>query len=75
MKYKLKRRLKRIYKLYYFGRVYNKLETWIELMACYNFTEKMNGMQWDPFGKSIVELLDCDQAKDLLNSLLKIKNI
>lgn len=74
MTYKLKRRLKRIYRLSCLGRIYHKLETWTELQICYNYTEKMKCMRWDPFGKSVVELLDCDQAKKILNSLSKIKN-
>ena len=35
----------------------------------------MKCMRWDPFGKSVVELLDCDQAKKIIKFFIKNKKI
>lgn len=64
----LKRRLNRIYKLRYFGRIYKILETWNELELCYLY--QLASKPKDCFWESIPELLEKSEIKNKLNELI-----
>jgi len=66
----LKRRLNRLYKLRYFGRIYKTLETWNELELCYLYQLAMKPNC--PYWVWVAELLNKSEAKEKLNKLLQI---
>lgn len=69
MNRKLSRRLNRLYKLRYFGRIYRILETWNELEFCYLYQQASRPS--NPYWESVVEMLNKSELKEHLNRLLQ----